>query len=156
MVVVYLLKKYYVPVALDLQRVQMMSLSPLLGAQSCFLGAMDSIRCFDRVDIFLDRFHKQQADFIKAYYWQFAVDRAIQSIFAACASSTFMGSVGALLLTFGIYDTPFSFLATPGTAGVVLAYLSMLSQQAPMVIFMTTQLEKAMTGCQRIVEYKDA
>jgi ATP-binding cassette subfamily C (CFTR/MRP) protein 1 len=32
----------------------------------------------------------------------------------------------------------------------------MLSQQAPMVIFMTTNLEKAMTGCQRIVEYKDA
>jgi ABC-type multidrug transport system fused ATPase/permease subunit len=67
-----------------------------------------------------------------------------------------MGCVAALLLTFGIYDTPFSFLATPGTAGVVLAYLSILSQQAPMVIFMTAKLEQAMTGCQRIVEYKDA
>lgn len=153
--VVMLLKKYYVPIALDTQRVQLMALSPLLGAQSGFLGAMDSIRCFRRVDIFVDRFYAQQGDFIKAYYWNFVLDRMVQTFFTTGASSVFFGCVAALLLTFALYDTPFSGLATPGTTGVVLSQLCQLSQQAPMMIFMTTRLEQAMAAVQRIVEFKD-
>eukprot|EP00928_Gymnodinium_smaydae_P020787 TRINITY_DN18039_c0_g1_i2.p1 TRINITY_DN18039_c0_g1~~TRINITY_DN18039_c0_g1_i2.p1 ORF type:complete len:864 (-),score=185.43 TRINITY_DN18039_c0_g1_i2:187-2778(-) len=146
---------YYGALALDMQRVQMMALSPLLAAQSGFLGALDTIRCFDRVDVFVRRFFRQQYDFVKTFYWQFSLDRAMQAILTAFAVSIFFSGVAALLLTLAVYETPLSALVSPGNAGLVLAFCSMLAFQIPVTIFMTARVEAMMAGVQRVAEYRD-
>jgi ATP-binding cassette subfamily C (CFTR/MRP) protein 1 len=147
--------KRYAAVALDIQRVQMISLSPLLASQSGFLGALDSIRCFDRVDIFVKRFQVMQYNFIKTYYWAFTLDRAVQCIFISLVISLFVGGVSCLLLVLSVYDTPISGLVSPGSAGVILALNLMIAFQAPIAMFMSSKVEVMMAATQRIAEYKD-
>eukprot|EP00931_Biecheleriopsis_adriatica_P089753 TRINITY_DN63837_c0_g1_i1.p1 TRINITY_DN63837_c0_g1~~TRINITY_DN63837_c0_g1_i1.p1 ORF type:complete len:1348 (-),score=274.07 TRINITY_DN63837_c0_g1_i1:64-3729(-) len=146
---------YYGAIALDMQRLQMMALSPLIAAQSSFLGALDTIRTFDRVDIFLQRFHRQQRDFIKCYYWSFSIDRAMQAIFTAFAVSVFYSGLSAIILALALYDTPLKELVTPGNAGLILAYSSMLAMLIPVMIYMTARIESMMAAVQRVAEYKN-
>lgn len=147
--------KYYAPVTIEVQRVQALSLSPLLAAQSGFLGALDSIRCFDRVDIFVRRFHEYQHGFITCAYWHNATERACQCCFGAVIVSTFYACVCTVMLVLSVYDTPISALISPGTAGLVLAYCSALGYSAPMMLSMAASLEQAMSAVQRVAEYKD-
>lgn len=147
--------KYYAPVTIEVSRVQALSLSPLLAAQSGFLGAMDSIRCFDRVDIYVRRFNEYQRGFITCVYWQSATERACQCWFGAVIVSAFYGCVCTVILFLSVYDTPISKLITPGTAGLVLAYCSALGYSAPMILSMAAALEQQMSAVQRIAEYKD-
>lgn len=147
--------KYYAPVTIEVSRVQALSLSPLLAAQSGFLGALDSIRCFDRVDIYVRRFHEYQQGFITCAYWQNATERACQCCFGAVIVSTFYACVCAVILFLSVHDTPISKLVTPGTAGLVLAYCSALGYSAPMLLSMAASLEQIMSAVQRVAEYKD-
>eukprot|EP00930_Biecheleria_cincta_P038807 TRINITY_DN26675_c0_g2_i1.p2 TRINITY_DN26675_c0_g2~~TRINITY_DN26675_c0_g2_i1.p2 ORF type:complete len:481 (+),score=91.27 TRINITY_DN26675_c0_g2_i1:1885-3327(+) len=145
---------YYGAIALDMQRLQMMALSPLIAAQSSFLSALDTIRTFNRVDFFVQRFHRQQRDFIKCYYWSFSIDRAMQAIFAAFAVSMFYSGLSAILLALALYETPLKALVTPGNAGLILAYSSMLAMLIPVLIYMTARMEAMFAAVQRVAEYK--
>merc|ERR1711972_529410 len=82
-------------------------------------------------------------------------DRAIQCIFTTLAVSSFFGGVSCLLLVLSIYDTPLSFLVSPGSAGAILAYCSMLAFQAPVALSMTARVEAIMSAVQRVAEYRD-
>lgn len=147
--------KYYAPITIEISRVSALSLSPLLAAQSGFLGALDSIRCYDRVDIYVRRFHEHQHGFITCAYWSSAIERACQCGFGAVVVSAFYACVCIVILILSIYDTPISKFITPGTAGLVLAYCSALGYSAPMLLQMAAQLEQQMSAVQRVAEYKD-
>ena len=45
---------------LDLQRIQLIAVSPIIAAQSSFLGAMDTIRACGRTELFFQRFTSDQ------------------------------------------------------------------------------------------------
>jgi len=147
--------RYYGSLALELQRVQMIALSPMLAAQSSFLSALDSVRCFGRVEIFVERFYAMQTNFIQTFYWSFTLDRAIQCIFTTMGVSVFFGATGCLLLFLSVYDTPLSGLVTPGSSGAILAFCSILAFQAPVTLFMTARVEAMLASVQRVAEYRD-
>jgi len=146
---------YYGAIALEVQRVQMIALSPLLASQSSFLQSLDSIRCYDRVDIFVRRFYKMQSNFITTFYWAFTLDRTIQCIFTTLGVAVFFGSVSLLLLVLALYESPLSKLVSPGSSGAILAFCSMLAFQAPVALYMTARVEAMMSAVQRVAEYKD-
>jgi len=56
-----------------------------------------------------------------------------------------------LLLSAG--ETPLSVFVTPGSSGVVLAYMSGLSYSAPLLLSLATRLETMMSAVQRVAEY---
>jgi len=147
------LYNYYGAIQLEITRIAMIAMSPLLAQQSGFLAALDTIRCFGRVDIFLKRFETVQDNFCRSYYWMYTSERAVQIIFTTIIVSLFFGATAALILTLSIYETPLSFMVSKGRAGVVLAYLSAVGYHIPMCLFITTKVETMMGAAQRIAEY---
>lgn len=159
LIVVYAMStlyKYYGAIAVDVQRLQAMAISPLLAAQSGFLGAMDTIRAFGQVEFYLTRFSTQQVAFLQTFYWGMVLERAVQCVFSSFAVSIWCTAIAVLLLVLARVDNPvFNALVTPTNAGMILAAMSMLAFQAPVVLMMTSKIEQMMSSVQRIAEYKD-
>jgi len=139
---------FFGAVVLELRRILMMSYSPLTAFFSGYIYGLDSIRAFGRIDVFLDKFRKAQTGPASAMYHLSLVQAFVNSIIMATLVAAFMTILALVLILLR-----HSSFVTPGFAGLLFSYGSVLSIRAPAVFFMTTMLEQILSSVQRIIEY---
>jgi len=148
------LYRRYGEVAVDIQRVNMISIGPLTGAFSGFLGALDTIRAFGRVQVFVNKFVGFQTDFIKSFYWQYTLDRAIQLLVVTPLITIFVGAVGTIMVALVQNSDVLGNIITPARAGLTIALANALSFVLPFAVMLAARVEQAVVATQRINEYK--
>jgi len=146
-----MLYHYYATVAVALQRLFLVSLSPIIASYSSFIIGLESIRAFDRVDTFSTRFRKLQEAFLRAFNALQAVERFTMASAISCGVTVFMVSLSSCLLLL----SRFRILVTPGSAGVVLGYAAVLAFRLPAMLLMSSNLEKILAASQRIIEFAE-
>ena len=145
------LYRFYTSVAVDPQRLVMVSISPIVASFSSFLIGLESIRAFSRVGTFTDAFRHKQTQFARAVHALIAIERFTMTIAVTVGVSFFMACLSTTLLLLARYRV----FVTPGTAGVTLAYASLISFRIPAMFLMSSALERLLAAIQRIVEYTD-
>jgi len=145
------LYNYYAAVAVELQRIIMISISPLVASYSSFLIGLESIRAFDRVETFRAQFQSRQLSFAKAFNALVAIERYTMTLAVTIGVSAFMASLSLALL----FLARARFFVTPGTAGVTLAYAAIVSFRLPAMFLMSVTLERLLAASQRVIEYID-
>jgi ABC-type multidrug transport system fused ATPase/permease subunit len=140
---------YFVTSFLNVQRLMLVSLSPVIASYSSFLIGLESIRAFGRVPQFTARFCTFQASFLRAYVAGQAIERFVMTIAVSVCCTAFFVCLGAVCLLFARARI----LVTPGSAGVVLAYSSILVLRLPGSLLLSSAIEKLLTASERIREY---
>eukprot|EP00301_Raphidiophrys_heterophryoidea_P001087 c10543_g1_i1.p1 GENE.c10543_g1_i1~~c10543_g1_i1.p1 ORF type:complete len:1410 (-),score=317.84 c10543_g1_i1:416-4645(-) len=139
---------FFGAVVLELRRILMMSYSPLTAFFSGYIYGLDSIRAFGRVEVFFEKFRKLQIAPVATMYHLSAIQAFVNALIMATIVAAFMTILSLVLIL--LRDSPF---VTPGYAGLLFSYGSVLSLRAPTVFFMTTMLEQLLSSVQRIIEY---
>ena len=143
----------YGAVALELQRLYAISISPILASFSAFLQGLDTIRAFGKTQFFNTKFDKNQSKLVATNYWLFALDRMLFNLIGGVVVGGFIAviAIGLVLLrdvTILEYD-----IVTPGVAGLLLAYTMELNFRVPGVFYATTAVERLLISQERILEY---
>ena len=118
-------------------------------AFSSFLIGLESIRAFSRVGTLTDAFRHKQTQFARAVHALIAIERFTTTIAVTVGVSFFMACLSTTLLLLARYRV----FVTPGTAGVTLAYASLISFRIPAMFLMSSALERLLAAVQRILEY---
>lgn len=147
---IWRLHQRYGTVAVNLQRVMLMSTSPVVSKVSSFLTALDTIRAFGRESMFTSDFRLAMSDFATAYYWIHSTDRLAMALITILCIPT-------LILFMGLAVIPMArngFLS-PELGGLALALACGLAQRIPLSLWTTSTVEKFFGGAQRVAEYGD-
>jgi ABC-type multidrug transport system fused ATPase/permease subunit len=139
---------YYGGVALEYQRLVMISVSPILASFSGFYAGLDTIRAFGRTDFFVQKFSNTITAFMSTMYHMQSLDRLVQATIVLFVVSTMIGALCIAVLQ--LRDSEF---VTGGKAGLLLAYGVVLCFRAPGSFFLSTQVERMMNSVQRLIEY---
>eukprot|EP00300_Choanocystis_sp_HF-7_P031235 c40430_g1_i1.p1 GENE.c40430_g1_i1~~c40430_g1_i1.p1 ORF type:complete len:697 (+),score=203.27 c40430_g1_i1:197-2092(+) len=137
-------------IVLEMRRLLMISYSPIMAFFSSYIYGLDSIRAFGRINTFLDRFSVIQTAPPRCLLYMSTVQTFWNSLVLALAIAAFEGLLALALIV--LRDTSF---VSPGYAGLVLSYGSMLSMRLPAVFLISTMVEQSMNAVQRVVEYID-
>ena len=73
---------------------------------------------------------------------------SVNAVVLGTATAFFM-----FLLSLSLILLRDSSFVTPGYAGLILSFCTVLSLRVPVVFFMSTMLEQLMSAAQRVVEY---
>jgi len=109
--------KYYGLIMLECQRLALISVGPILSSFSTFLQGLDTIRAFERIFYFIDKFYANNDKFCRTMYCQFNIDRLFIVYMTGFAITVFIFVLGSLIV--GLRDSQF---VTPEVAGLLLAY----------------------------------
>ena len=139
----------FVAASLSCQRLVLVSISPIIGSFSSFLIGLESIRAYGRTDAFIDAFRQRQVDFSRSFSAMEACARATLVIGTTLGVTSFVAALGVVLLLLA----KARILVTPGSAGVCLAYASLLSFKLPALFLLSSAIERNLAGSQRIIEY---
>lgn len=145
------LYNYYAAVAVELQRIIMVSISPLVASFSSFLIGLESIRAFNRVETFRLQFQARQLAFARAFTALVAIERFTMTFAVTVGVSVFLAALSLALL----FLARARFFVTPGSAGVTLAYAAIISFRLPAMFLMSVTLERLLSAAQRVIEYVD-
>jgi len=145
------LYNYYSAVALELQRLILISVSPIVASFSSFLIGLESIRAFNRVGTFQGVFQKRQLNFAKTFTALVSIERFTMMSAVCVGVSLFLLSLSLVLL----FLSRARVWVTPGSAGVTLAYASIISFRLPAMFLMSVTLERLLAAGQRVIEYVD-
>eukprot|EP00936_MAST-01D_sp_MAST-1D-sp1_P003049 g3049.t1 len=137
--------RYYGDVNIEIGRLYMMSIGPILSAFSGYLQGLDTIRAFGRMEAFQHQFDKAISGFMDVSHVQVCTD---------CMSQFFVGGPACCAL----FMLPLALLLVytreqPGIAGLLLMYGASCSMRLPGALFSTVEVEKRMVSAQRVVEY---
>ena len=137
--------RLYGDVQIEISRLYLMSIGPILSSFSSYVSGLDTIRAFRKVDAFNKKFDVAISGFMNVSYWQAAMDATSQWIVGGPLSSFFFMLPLSLFIV--SYDT------SPEIAALLLMYGASFSFRLPRGLFMTVQVEKSMVCAQRLVEY---
>ena len=141
----------YGAVALELQRIILMSAGPIVASFSSFLIGLESIRAFGRVPHFSRTFEARQATLARTFLALNTIERFSLLLVVVAGVAPFFVLLSVTMLLMARHGV----LVTPGGAGVVLAFLSILSFKLPTVVLLTSVIERLLAAGQRIIEFVD-
>ena len=145
----YWLYSYYVNVAIELQRLMLITVSPIAASLSSFLIGLETIRAFGRVETFRAQFTAKQVLFVRTMTALQAIERVTLTTLVTVGVSCFF----LLLSTTLLLLARARFLVTPSSAGVVLSLAGILSFRLPAMFLTTGNLERLLAAGQRAIEY---
>jgi ABC-type multidrug transport system fused ATPase/permease subunit len=141
-VVVY---RAYGDVSVEMQRLYLMGIGPILTSFSSYLQGLDTIRAFDRGGAFVAKYDAAISQFMDVSYWQAAIDRLGQFLVGGpFVSLLFMLPLSIILLYLK---------ADPTVAALLMFYGSAFAIRLPGAMFSTVMVERSMVAAQRLVEY---
>jgi len=137
----------YGDVNIEVSRLYMMSIGPILSSFSCYLQGLDTIRSFSRVHAFQEKFDLCIDGFMNVSYWQTAIEAMVQVIVGGpMVAFLFMLPLSCLLVYYRV---------RPEITALLLLYAQYFSFRLPRALFMTVLVEKSMVSAQRMIEYID-
>ncbi|CAK0833751.1 unnamed protein product, partial [Prorocentrum cordatum] len=142
--------RQYGSVSLHLQRIMLVSTSPVMSKTSSFLTALNTIRAFGKEDFFFRDFVAAMADFNRTYYWIHSLDRYMQSLLVVVCIPVLTLALGLGMLAFGragVFAADLSALA--------MALVPGLSMRIPLWLWCSATTEKFFGGVQRAGEYAE-
>ena len=123
--------RLYGDVQIEISRLYLMSIGPILSSFSSYVSGLDTIRAFNRVGAFNKKFDIAISGFMNVSYWQAAMDATSQWIVGGPLSSLlFMLPLSIFLVTYDV---------SPEIAALLLMYGSSFSFRLPRGLFMTVR-----------------
>jgi ABC-type multidrug transport system fused ATPase/permease subunit len=123
--------RLYGDVQIEISRLYLMSIGPILSSFSSYVSGLDTIRAFNRVGAFNKKFDIAISGFMNVSYWQAAMDATSQWIVGGPLSSLlFMLPLAIFLVTYDV---------SPEIAALLLMYGASFSFRLPRGLFMTVR-----------------
>ncbi|XP_030754743.1 probable multidrug resistance-associated protein lethal(2)03659 isoform X2 [Sitophilus oryzae] len=144
-VLLVLLRTFYIPAARALTRLSALTRSPLIGHINASLEGLSTVRAFEAQPLLKDEFDKHQNVALSSAYMETTAARA----FGYALDSTGALFLVMVILAFLFMDTD----NTVGNVGLAVTQVFQLTNSFQWSIQLWAELEQCMTSVERVMEY---
>jgi len=138
------LYKTWGSINIEMKRLYMMSIGPILSSFSSYLQGLDTIRAYGCTEVFADKFDVAICGFMDVSYWQTAIDR-LSNFISGGPGVAFSIMLPLACIVINLKLAP--------AMGALMLMNSMVAMRLPFAILTTVTIENFMVSAQRLVEY---
>uniref|UniRef100_A0A0U9HY04 Putative ABCC protein n=1 Tax=Chrysomela populi TaxID=154003 RepID=A0A0U9HY04_CHRPP len=147
LILLYFIRKIYIPVGRSIKRLEASTRSPMIGYLNATLEGLSTVRAYEKQAHLIDEFDRHQDHYTSAYYMMICTTRA----FGFCLDLVCTAYIASVVLQFVIGGSG----SGAGDVGLAITQAMGLTGLLQWGIRQYSELENNMTAVERVLEYTD-